>query len=118
MTKQTQLKKALPAVLIGAVLFCATGCQNLFEPDTATITFKNNSRNTTYDCILDGARIGSIAPDHSIEREVAQGSHTVEFQFANTQTLACTTATPNLAAGESTQFSCSRDIGKDCDCDL
>lgn len=106
----------LLAVLVGCLALTVAGCQDPFAPDKATIIFRNRAQHATYDCILDGARIGAISPDHTIEREVATGSHTVAFMFANTNNSACSTATPNLAAGATEEFSCSTDLGKDCDC--
>jgi hypothetical protein len=76
---------------------------------TAEVVFLNRSAHSTYDVILDGSRIGSIAPNHSIMRVVAAGQHSHQFFFSNTGQPACSVAYPNVAACQRMTFSCSSD---------
>ncbi|MFH1313986.1 MAG: hypothetical protein ABIJ00_12280 [Candidatus Eisenbacteria bacterium] len=77
---------------------------------TAEMTFVNKSSHSTYDVILDGSRIGSISPGHSISRTVAAGQHSFQFLFSNTGEAACYEGHPNLAMCQRLEFSCSNDL--------
>ena len=77
--------------------------------ETAKITFKNNSRYSTYNVILDGSTVCTIEPGKSHTRIVASGSHTFLFIFTNTGNPACSTGYPNLAICECATYSCRAD---------
>ncbi len=78
--------------------------------NTAKIYFENRSSNSTYDVILDGARIGSIGTGQSMSRTVAAGEHTILFRFANLSSIACSQAHPNLATCACETYYCTNDL--------
>lgn len=77
---------------------------------SANVTFKNSSRRSTYDVLLDGSRIGVIAAGERISRKVSAGvSHTVLFRYSNTNQNACSQSSNSFVQCSSRILSCSSD---------
>lgn len=76
----------------------------------AAVTFKNNSRRSTYDVLLNGSRIGVIAAGASISRNVpADISHTVLFKYSNSNQNACSQSNNSFVQCSNRILSCSVD---------
>lgn len=77
---------------------------------TATVTFSNGSSNATYNLIVDGNTVATLAPAAAIiQTEAANVTHTVDFVFANSGgVLACTEAHPIWSPCSSASLSCSQ----------
>ena len=83
-----------------------TGEHCEIEPPQADCVVKNTSElcitnsstvNKTYDIVLDGILIMTIAPGSTECRIVSAGQHDLNFYFTNTSTKACTTSQPILS---------------------
>jgi hypothetical protein len=67
--------------------------------DTAGVVFQNlSTTNLTFDVIWDGAKITTLSPGSwSAPYTVASGAHTLTFKIANTNQVACSFGTVNVA---------------------
>lgn len=77
----------------------------------AYIYFENRSAsNTSYDVYWDGSRIeNNLAPgEKSKKYPFSATGHTYSFKIANTNTLACSSAYPNLAQCTTVTFYCTK----------
>ncbi len=76
--------------------------------NTSELCITNSSTvNKTYDILLDGVRIMTIAPGQTKCETVAAGQHVLNFYYTNTSTKACTTSQPILPQCLTRSLNCS-----------
>jgi hypothetical protein len=80
-------------------VFAVPSCQT---NNTASISFGNRSTTSSQDIVWNGSRVFTLVPGQTSDPlTVAAGvAHTLQFRVGNTQTLACSTATPILGLCE------------------
>lgn len=77
--------------------------------NTAGLCLTNSSTtNKTYDIVLDGVLIMTLAPGQTECEIVAAGQHTISFYFTNTSTKACLTSYPILPQCSTKSYNCSK----------
>ncbi len=115
--------KFFPAILLLVILIANSSCDLVVVPEpepaperiacevnnTGQMRFVNDSSSgKTYHIGLNGVRIETLAPgEESSFHTVASGKkHTLVFQVANSNSLACNTSTPIIAQCDRRVFSC------------
>ena len=76
--------------------------------DTAVVVFENlSATHSTYDVIWDGSKITTLSlGSWSAPYTVSSGSHTLTFNFFNTNQVACSPGTVNLVQCKYYTYSC------------
>jgi hypothetical protein len=77
--------------------------------NTALVQFRNRSTaNLTYDIIWDGSRLVTVGPGQDSQKYTyaANVTHTLRFQFTNTNVLACNASAPVLTTCSDVFYSC------------
>ena len=102
---------AVCALLLTGLLF-SSGCSvptDCNARGTGDIKFENHASHSTYDIIVDGSMVGSIAPGQSITQTENVGPHTILYRFSNTNQNACAESQESVIKCTVVTLSCSAD---------
>lgn len=76
--------------------------------NTATITFGNQSINSTYTIAWDGTIVATLGPGQysKVFTEAAGVAHLMQFKYSNSNLNACSSSTPTLVQCSTNSYSC------------